>query len=93
MNKSLRSEAEFSDALDWRKMAEKHLSRYILPDWGVPCTEDGMSLWVDRLNISKSEYMTYLNTSFQDWMGMNPDWPMRAWIGLMCEFKDSRKVA
>lgn len=82
----LRPEAEFSDSGEWRKLAERHLGRYRLPGWDVPCTEQEMAVWLDRLNISKSEYMDFLNTSFQDWVKMNPDWPLRAWIGMVSEF-------
>lgn len=93
MNKSMRSEAEFLDSAEWKKLADKHLGRYIMPRWDEPCSEGDMGFWLERLNISKSEYMDYTNTSFQDWMALNQDWPLCAWIGLMCEFKDSSKAA
>ena len=92
-NISLRSEASFADAKEWAKLAEKHITRFNLPSWEVPCTEIDMDLWTGRLDISQEELMDYLNTDCEDWMAFNPDWPLRAFIGLLLEFIDTRKAA
>ena len=88
----LRSEASFTDAKHWSDLAEKHITRFNLPSWDVPCTESEMELWTGKLDISQEELITYTNTDCEDWMAMNPGWPLRAFIGILLEFIDTRST-
>ena len=86
----LRSEASFSDSGTWNELAGKHVTRFNMPDWDEPCSVEQMGRWLDRLNISKDEYTVYTGTDFEDWMAFNPDWPLRAFVGVLLEFIDTR---
>ena len=83
----LRDRDSFLDAKNWDYLETRWLMRYNLPDWHEPCQKDVMELWLDRMDISKKVYMDYTQTSFEDWIKLNPRWPLRAWIGLMLEIK------
>ncbi len=84
-NVSLRGASEFKDAAHWGELAGKHLSRFNLPGWNVPCSPQEMCRWLDRLNLSERDHLTMTATSFKDFCQMNPTWPLRAFIGLACE--------
>lgn len=89
---SMRSEASFTDAKHWAALAEKHINRFHLPDWDEACAPYSMERWCDRLNIGPQEFMVYTNTDCEDWMALNPDWPLRAFIGILLEFVDTRST-
>jgi len=78
---------DFSDSPQWDDLARKHLSSYNLPKWDKPCTVEGMRRWLDRLNISESLYKKQTNTELKEFIELNPDWPLRAFIGLCLEMK------
>ena len=99
----LRTEASFRDSEAWGLM-----SRYLLPDYSIPCTVDAMISWLDRLDISSGKYLeTWPNhperqkfpksirfrESLGDFITMNPDWPLAAWIGLMSEMENENKLS
>lgn len=88
----LRSEASFTDAKHWSALAEKHITRFNLPSWDVPCTEVDMELWTGRLDLSQEELIAYTNTDCEDWIAMNPGWPLRAFIGILLEYVDGRST-
>ena len=90
---TLRLEAGFTDAKGWDDLAEKHITRFNLPAWELPCTEVDMDLWMGRLDISLEEFLNYTNTDCEDWIALNPNWPLRAFIGILLEFIDIRKAA
>lgn len=74
---------DFADSSYWDALAKKYLKSYTLPKWDKPMTEEGMRRWKDRLNISERLYSDY-----QDFDELNPDWPLRAFVGLLMETKD-----
>jgi hypothetical protein len=81
----IKSRSDFNDAAYWDGLAEIHLSRFNLPKWDVPCSPEQMETWADRVGFSKSECLKYWNTDFADFIAMNPEWPLRAFIGLLLE--------
>lgn len=87
---SLRGKSEFRDADDWDKLAGKYLSRFNLPAWSVPCEPKAMKLWLERLDISRT-YIESMATSPDDFVKLNPTWPLRAFIGLALEFKNEQE--
>ena len=76
---------DFADIPHWNELAAKQ--RYSLPGWDKPCTVEKMELWLDRLNISKALYKQRTNTTLEEFIELNPEWPLRAFIGLMMEDK------
>ena len=97
----LRTMASFRDSEAWASMC-----RYSLPDYSIPCTVDAMISWLDRLDIGSSEYLIAwpnhperqkfpksirLRESLNDFITMNPDWPLAAWVGLMSEMVNEQE--
>jgi hypothetical protein len=91
---SLRS--DFEDEMIWRKLAKARGIR--LPLWGKPVTPSAMRHRLKRLGISVADYLdwqgqgpidprTGLNrkATLKDFAMLNPDWPLRAWVGLLLE--------
>ncbi|MHB8622078.1 MAG: hypothetical protein ACYC9J_00410 [Sulfuricaulis sp.] len=79
--------SEFYDAPHWDELAAKHLSRYTLPAWDVPCDPEAMRRWLGRLDLTERQYEKLTATSLDDFITLNRCWPLRAWIGLMLEAK------
>ena len=77
--------AEFKDSDEWGKLMEQ--TRYVLPGWEVAPTVPLMELWLERLNISKHLYIDSMQTSLKEWLDLNQDWPLRAFVGLLLEYK------
>ena len=77
--------SEFKDSAEWDKMLAK--TRYRMPGWEVMPTIQSMELWLDRLDINKRVYVDQTQTSLKDWVILNPGWPLRAFVGLLLEFK------
>lgn len=88
---SLRGESEFMDATYWGELAGKHLSRFNLPGWNVPFSPEEMRCWLDRLDLSERDYLTMTATRLADFIAINSAWPLRAWIGLVCELADEMR--
>lgn len=81
--------SDFVDSSHWDQLARKHLSAFSLPKWSVLCTPERMARWAERLNITEAEYRRQTMTSFEQFIRLNPDWPLRAWIGLLLESAES----
>lgn len=81
--------SEFQDANYWTILHAKHLGRYDPPKWTEPCTPEKMDLWLDRLDITPVANMRATNTSHEDFIKLNPAWPLAAWLGLMLEHVDA----
>lgn len=88
----LRGEREFCDAETWKQFAEAHLPRYDLPAWKIPATPELLATWIDRLDMVTSEFLAIgAYRSLSDAIGLNPVWPLRAWIGLMLEIASEER--
>ena len=81
----LHLKSEFKDSDEWEKMIES--TKYVLPGWEVLPTILLMELWLERLNISKRLYIDHMQTNLKDWIKLNPEWPLRSWVGLLLEYK------
>lgn len=81
----LRSKSSFRDSRYWGELAKKHLSRYNLPKWSDICEADAMARWADILDV---KYERLTNTGFDDFIRMNPNWPLMAWLGTCLEQAD-----
>jgi hypothetical protein len=76
----------FADDAVWQEMMEKSGCRYNLPDYGVPCTAADMNLWLERVGVDKAKFLaTGEYRNMEDFMALNPKWPLRAFVGLLLE--------
>ena len=75
---------DFTDAEAWQRLAEKYCT---LPNWSEPCTVERMIWWCKRLDVN---YQKISNTTHQEFMELNTDWPLRAFVGLLLEAKDEQ---
>jgi len=80
--------SDFMDSAHWDTLAER-LMPYRMPDWDVPATVQDMGVWLDRLEINEKVYREAMNTSLHEWVDLNPTWPLRAFVGLLLEYKAS----
>jgi hypothetical protein len=81
LSKPLKS--DFKDSDTWDLLADNQ-THYRLPEWDVPCTVSKMKEWEKRLDIS--DYQEVTQTSRGDFIKLNPDWPLRAYVGLLLEY-------
>ena len=75
--------SNFADAGHWDELAKSH--SYRLPKWSEPCSVERMRLWMDRLNISNRLYKEQTGTTLDQFIELNPAWPLRAFVGLLME--------
>ena len=83
---------DFEDAEHWSDLAKKMYVR--LPIWKTPCTETSIRKWLRRFRV---DVKTYLDATgykkITDFMEYNPDWPLRAFVGLLLEYVNERDEA
>lgn len=81
----LRTEETFAERYVWLELAKARKLR--LPLWRFPCTTTGMRRYLKKLQIEVPEYLEVNNEKNLRHFGkLNPDWPLRAWIGLQLEW-------
>jgi hypothetical protein len=74
----------FADANYWVDLARERNIR--LPLWRMSCTTGGMRRYLKRLHIEVTDYLEANNEkNLRQFSQMNPDWPLRAWVGLVLE--------
>ena len=78
-------QGEFADDAYWQELCEK--TRYVLPAHDVAATVENIRLWLNRLEIKEGDYREAMQTSIEDMVKLNPTWPLRAFVGLLLEFK------
>ena len=82
---------DFSDSEHWEYLADRHLHSYTLPRWHEICTVGKMELWCDRLDLTDHEQVT--NTTHEEFIALNQDWPLRSFVGLLLEQVEERNGA
>lgn len=81
----LRGEETFSEQLRWAEWAKAAKIR--LPLWRFACTPSGMRRFLKKLNVPVEQYLADNNEKNLRHFGqMNPDWPLRAWVGIQLEW-------
>ena len=75
--------ADFNDSDHWIELAKG--LHYDLPDWKQPSTVQAMQLWLDRFDLTEAEYEEQTNTTLEEFIELNPAWPLRAFVGLLLE--------
>ena len=83
LSKPLR--AGFKDDETWAELCEK--TRYVLPALDVRATRENIRLWLNMLEIREADYREAMQTIVDDMLALNNDWPLRAFVGLLLEFK------
>src|SRR3990170_2594041 len=84
---SLRSGSEFLDSEAWDELFQMHLGRYTHPKWSAICDPEVMRLWLDRLDMDEDLYFEMTKTTLQDFINLNPGWPLFSWLGTVMEAK------
>ena len=82
----------FSDSEHWLELAQRHLTSYDLPRWHEECSTDKMELWLARFDLDEKDYLKLTNTTLAEFRKLNPDWPLRAFVGLLLELCDERET-
>lgn len=83
---------EFIDDETWAALARRFYIR--LPIWKTEPSDEAMRKWLRRFRVSERVYLEaagYKNLS--DFRILNPDWPLRAWVGLLMEYVAERDDA
>ena len=89
-----RLRSDFMDDGYWVELAQA--AGVKLPPYGVPCTAGRMSRWLARLGIPTEAYLLWNGADLSgrrqtgklsDFIVRNPDWPLKAWVGLMLEVR------
>lgn len=76
----------FADAHEWERLARERGVR--MPPWGEPLTTTLMRAWFTRLGTSGTAYLAWSGEkTLDDFHRRNPDWPARAWVGLLLEWQ------
>lgn len=78
----IRPASSFDDVDWWDELFDLHLGRYPRPGDLDPCSEEAMFRWMERLEMAPPS-----DTSLKDFIALNPDWPLIAWLGTMLELK------
>ena len=83
---------DFEDALHWAELAAKYYIR--LPIWNTAATPEKMRYWLRKFRVSEHQYLEATGYKrIEQFMEFNPDWPLRAWLGLLLEYVNERDNA
>jgi hypothetical protein len=84
--KGLRTERDFyaEDRETWATAARVEGVR--LPsDWTEPCTTARMHNFLTKAGIPKQKYNEWWGMNIKQTIDANPEWPLRAWAGIVVE--------
>jgi hypothetical protein len=83
---------DFDDAVYWEEMASARTEATVakrklrLPPWGEPVTPTVMRRWLNKLGVSVTAYYGWSGErSLEEFRERNPEWPARAWGGIVLE--------
>lgn len=82
----LRTEKSFyaEDKEVWLQAAKVECVR--LPtDWSEPCTTTRMHAFLTKAGIPKAQYTAWWGMNIKQTIEANPEWPLRAWAGIVVE--------
>lgn len=82
----------FLDDETWRELAHRFYIR--LPNWGTQVTDELMRKWLRKFKVTQTAYLNATGyKQLEDFRTLNPDWPLRAWVGLLLEYVAERDDA
>lgn len=74
----------FDDATVWEDLARERKLR--LPPWGEPVTPSVMRRWLNKVKVGVTAYYAWAGErSLDEFAERNPQWPARAWAGIVLE--------
>lgn len=83
---------DFADDETWVELAKKLYIR--LPNWATPPDERHMRRWLRKFKVPEKAYLDATGyEALSDFTKYNPDWPLRAWLGLLLEYVVERDEA
>lgn len=83
---------DFEDANHWKDLAVKYYIR--LPVWKTTATPQKMRHWLRKFRIAEKDYLDMTGYKrLENFMELNPNWPLRAWLGLLLEYVNERDEA
>lgn len=83
---------DFEDDETWTDLAKRFYVR--LPIWKTPPTDEVMRKWLRRFRVTERGYLDATGyKELKDFSRLNPDWPLRAWVGLLLEYVAEREDA
>lgn len=75
---------DFADMYEWEGLAHQYGVRQ--PHLIQPVTTGAITRWCRKLGVSLASYREWWGgSSLRDFQQQNPDWPLRAWVGLVLE--------
>lgn len=75
---------DFADLNAWEGLAHQYGVRQ--PHLIQPVTTGAITRWCRKLGVSLSSYHSWWGgSSLRAFQEQNPDWPLRAWVGLVLE--------
>jgi hypothetical protein len=73
----------FADDEHWQTLIK--LTKYQLPKYTAPLDAKAMKLWLERMDKNEKWHREVFSCTLEEFMDMNPRWPLRAWVGLLLE--------
>lgn len=78
---------DFADEGEWERLAKARGMR--LPIWTLAPTPGNMRKWLRKTGWTGAQYLEWAGEkTLSDFAKRNPDWPLRAWVGLVLEAQD-----
>ena len=83
--------SDFLDADHWAELAKERKLR--LPLWRQACSRGQCGKWLKKLGVSLESYQNLSGfTTLAEFPKANPDWPLRAWVGLLLEAQETPRT-
>lgn len=83
---------EFADDEHWATLAKSLYVR--LPLYGTKPTDEAIRRWLRKFRVSEKDYLGATGyAAIADFREHNPDWPLRAFVGLLIEYVVERDAA
>ncbi len=79
---------DFLDSRAWDEMANK--LPYRQPDWHESCSREAMLWLLECFDLTEKGYIRLTKTTLDEFMSLNPDWPLRAFVGLLLEHHEEK---
>lgn len=83
---------DFADSDHWSELSRK---LYIhLPRFGSRASDEDMRRWLRKFRVTEADYLSATGyKELGDFRTLNPDWPLRAWVGILMEYVVERDAA
>lgn len=84
--------SNFEDAEHWSELARHYYVR--LPMWKLAWTPEKARYWLRKFRVTEAQYLEATGyKKIEDFQTLNPDWPLRAWVGVLLEYVNERDNA